>query len=99
MSMDFIQYGLGRWLHIMAGVMWIGLLYYFNFVQVDALKKAAAGTPPTRAGITKHLAPRALFFFPWAPGGTVLMGLFILSGKGHEPLFFKQRPYVPIRVG
>jgi uncharacterized membrane protein len=34
---DFIVYGLGRWLHIMAGVMWIGLLYYFNFVQVDAL--------------------------------------------------------------
>ena len=38
MTMDFIQYGLGRWLHIMAGVMWIGLLYYFNVVQVDALK-------------------------------------------------------------
>ena len=42
MSMEFIQYGLGRWVHIMAGVMWIGLLYYFNFVQVDALKKAIA---------------------------------------------------------
>ena len=59
---DFIVYGLGRWLHIMAGVMWIGLLYYFNFVQVDALKKAAADNPPTGAGITKHVAPRALFF-------------------------------------
>ena len=59
---DFIVYGLGRWLHIMAGVMWIGLLYYFNFVQVDALKAAAADQPPTGAGITKHVAPRALFF-------------------------------------
>ena len=37
MTMEFIQHGLARWLHILAGVMWIGLLYYFNFVQVDAL--------------------------------------------------------------
>ena len=43
--MDFIQLGLGRWLHVLAGVMWIGLLYYFNFVQVDALKAAAADNP------------------------------------------------------
>ena len=42
MSADFVTLVLGRWLHIMAGVMWIGLLYYFNFVQVDALKAAAA---------------------------------------------------------
>ena len=99
MSMDFIQYGLGRWLHIMAGVMWIGLLYYFNFVQVDALKKAAADTPPTGAGITKHVAPRALFFFRWAAVVTVLMGLFILGDKVDDALFFKERAYVPIGIG
>ena len=81
MTMDFIQYGIGRWVHIMAGVMWIGLLYYFNFVQVDALKKAAADTPPTGAGITKHVAPRALFFFRWAAVVTVLMGLMMLGDK------------------
>src|SRR6202521_1779291 len=81
MSMDFIQYGLGRWVHIMAGVMWIGLLYYFNFVQVDALKKAAADTPPTGAGITKHVAPRALLFFRWAAVVTVVLGLFILGAQ------------------
>ncbi len=99
MSMDFIQYGIGRWVHIMAGVMWIGLLYYFNFVQVDALKKAAADNPPTGAGITKHVAPRALFFFRWAAVLTVLMGLMMLGGKVDDALFFKEKAYVPIGIG
>ena len=99
MTMDFIQYGLGRWLHIMAGVMWIGLLYYFNFVQVDAMKAAAADTPPTGAGITKHVAPRALFFFRWAAVLTVLMGAWILGGKIDDALFFRDRAYVPIGIG
>ncbi|QJR09784.1 hypothetical protein DSM104443_00834 [Usitatibacter rugosus] len=96
---EFIQYSLGRWVHVMAGVMWIGLLYYFNFVQVDALKKAAADTPPTGAGITKHVAPRALFFFRYAALVTVLMGAMILGDKIDEALFFKERAYMPIGVG
>ena len=96
---DFIVYGLGRWLHIMAGVMWIGLLYYFNFVQVDALKAAAADPPPTGAGITKHVAPRALFFFRWAAVVTVLMGAMMLADKIDDALFFKERAYVPIGIG
>lgn len=99
MTMDFIQYGIGRWVHIMAGVMWIGLLYYFNFVQVDALKKAAADTPPTGAGITKHVAPRALLFFRWAAVLTVLMGLMMLGGEVDDALFFKSKNYVPIGIG
>ena len=64
MDATFIQLGLGRWLHILAGIMWIGLLYYFNFVQVPALAEAAKDG--TGAGITKHVAPRALLFFRWA---------------------------------
>ena len=99
MTMDFIQYGIGRWVHIMAGVMWIGLLYYFNFVQVDALKKAAADTPPSGAGITKHVAPRALFFFRWAAVVTVLAGMMILGDRLDDALFFKERAYVPIGIG
>jgi len=99
MGMDFIQYGIGRWVHIMAGVMWIGLLYYFNFVQVDALKKAAADNPPTGAGITKHVAPRALFFFRWAAVVTVLMGLMMLGDKVDDALFFREKAYVPIGTG
>jgi len=99
MTMEFIQYGLGRWLHIGAGVMWVGLLYYFNFVQVDALKKAAADTPPTGAGITKHVAPRALLFFRWASVATVLLGFMILGDKADEALMFKERAYMPIGIG
>lgn len=99
MSMDFLHYGIGRWLHIWAGVMWIGLLYYFNFVQVDALKAAAADQPPTSAGITKHVAPRALFFFRWAAVATVLLGFMLLGGKAGEALLFKERAYIPIGIG
>src|SRR5258708_40320215 len=99
MSMDFIQYGLGRWLHIMSGVMWIGLLYYFNFVQVDALKKAAADTPPSGAGITKHVSPRALVFFRWPAGATVLFGAFIVGDKLDDALLFNESAYRPIGIG
>jgi uncharacterized membrane protein len=99
MTADFIQLGLGRWLHILFGVMWIGLLYYFNFVQVDALKAAAADNPPTGAGITKHVAPRALWFFRYAALMTVIMGFVLLGDKADEALFFKERAYVPIGIG
>jgi uncharacterized membrane protein len=99
MTMDFLQYGIGRWLHIWAGVMWIGLLYYFNFVQVDALKAAAADQPPTGAGITKHVAPRALFFFRWAAVATVVLGFLMLGDKADDALLFKERAYVPIGIG
>jgi len=99
MTWDFVHYGLGRWLHIMSGVMWIGLLYYFNFVQVDALKKAGADTPPTGAGITKHVAPRALFFFRWAALLTWLAGAFLLGDKIDEAFLFREKAYIPIGVG
>ena len=46
-----------RWLHVLAGIMWIGLLYYFNFVQAPGV--AAAKADGTAGGITKHIAPRA----------------------------------------
>jgi uncharacterized membrane protein len=68
-----------RWLHLMAGVMWIGLLYYFNFVQVAALKAAAADS--TAAGITKHVAPRALFYFRWSALVTWLAGAALLGSS------------------
>jgi uncharacterized membrane protein len=68
---------LSRWIHFMAGVMWIGLLYYFNFVQVAALKNA--GADGTAAGITKHVAPRALLFFRWSALLTWLAGASLLG--------------------
>jgi uncharacterized membrane protein len=93
--MDFVP-AIARWLHLLAGVMWIGLLYYFNFVQVAALK--AAGTDGTGAGITKHVAPRALLFFRWAAVVTWLMGAALL-GQYFVPAFTLQASHAIIGVG
>ena len=72
-----------RWLHIAAGVAWIGLLYYFNFVQVPALAEAAADKGgPGGAGVTKYVAPRALLWFRWAALVTWLSGAAYLAHVG-----------------
>ena len=71
---------LDRWFHIMAGIVWIGLLYYFNFVQAVALPKAKADG--TAAGITKHNAPQALLWFRWAAVVTWLTGAWYLERSG-----------------
>lgn len=65
-----------RWLHILAGITWIGLLYYFNFIQGPALAKAKADG--TAAGITTHIAPRALLWFRWAALATWVTGAVYL---------------------
>jgi uncharacterized membrane protein len=95
--MDLFQYGIGRWVHLMAGVLWLGLLYYFNFVQADAMKAAQADG--TAAGISKHVAPRALFYFRWAAVVTLLTGLLMLGAKIDDAFLFKDKAYVPIGVG
>jgi uncharacterized membrane protein len=75
---------LDRWLHILAGVMWIGLLYYFNVVQTPGLAVAAADKGgPGGAGITKYIAPRALLWFRWAAVVTWLTGAgYLMTGYG-----------------
>jgi uncharacterized membrane protein len=73
------------WLHVFAGIIWIGLLYYFNFVQVPALADAAADDGgPGGAGITKYVVPRALLWFRWGALATWLTGAAFLlhSPKG-----------------
>jgi uncharacterized membrane protein len=70
---------IARWVHFMAGIMWVGLLYYFNFVQVAALKAATADG--TNAGIAKHVAPRALLYFRWAAVVTWLAGAALLGNQ------------------
>jgi uncharacterized membrane protein len=71
------------WLHAMAGVTWIGLLYYFNFVQVPALADAAADDGgPGGAGISKYVAPRALWWFRWGAVATWLTGAAYLLRIG-----------------
>jgi uncharacterized membrane protein len=95
--MDLIG-GLARWFHYLAGVMWIGLLYYFNFVQAQAL--AAANKDGIGAGITKYVAPRALQFFRWAALATWIMGAIILSDMhAFVQSFLLQPPYIGIGIG
>jgi len=73
------------WVHVMAGITWIGLLYYFNFVQVPALGDAAADDGgPGGAGITKYVAPRALWWFRW---GALLTWLSGAAYLGHLGIF------------
>src|SRR5690242_17106231 len=81
--MDIDILVLMRWLHVLAGITWIGLLYYFNFVQVPALAQAGADKGgPGGAGITKYVAPRALLWFRWAALVTWLSGAAYLWKAG-----------------
>src|SRR5579871_3509769 len=69
-----------RWLHILSGVMWIGLLYYFNVVQTPGMAVAAADKGgPGGAGISKYIAPRALLWFRWGAVATWLTGFWYLT--------------------
>ena len=71
------------WLHVLAGITWIGLLYYFNFVQVPALGEAMSDDGgPGGAGITKYVAPRALWWFRWGAILTWLTGAIYLLRTG-----------------
>lgn len=69
-----------RWVHFLAGVTWIGLLYYFNFVQGEYFKEA---TPDAKADAVKKLAPRALWWFRWGAMFTFLSGILILGSMAH----------------
>lgn len=80
----FLELGLARWFHILSGVMWIGLLWYFNVVQVPAMAVAAADKGgPGGAGISKYVAPRALLWFRWAAVATWLTGAWYLARAGN----------------
>src|SRR5512133_3616846 len=80
----FHELGLARWLHILTGITWIGLLYYFNLVQIPGLAAAAADKGgPGGAGISKYIAPVALFWFRWAALATWLTGFWYLARSGN----------------
>jgi uncharacterized membrane protein len=73
---------LARWLHILSGVMWIGLLYYFNVVQTPGLAVAAADKGgPGGAGVNKYIAPRALLWFRWGAVATWVTGFWYLASR------------------
>lgn len=78
----FSEHGgfLFRWFHYLFGVLWIGLLYYFNFVHVEFMGEADASVKPN---VIQKLLPRALFWFRWGAMGTFLTGWIYLGMKGH----------------
>jgi len=69
-----------RWLHVLSGVMWIGLLWYFNFVQMPSMPKIPDEQKPA---ISKVIAPEALFWFRWAALATVVTGALLATMNGY----------------
>jgi uncharacterized membrane protein len=69
-----------RWLHVLCGIMWIGLLYYFNFVQMPSMPKIPDEQKPA---VGKVIAPAALFWFRWAAAATVVTGITVASMFGY----------------
>jgi len=78
-DLDFWQ-ATARWVHVVAGILWIGLLYYFNFVQIRVMPNIPAELKPA---IGKHIAPEALFWFRWSALVTVLAGIAVMLTRGH----------------
>ncbi|HYD34397.1 MAG TPA: urate hydroxylase PuuD [Methylophilaceae bacterium] len=97
--MEFEIAAIFRWVHVVAGVAWIGLLYYFNLVQVPALAAAASDQGgPGGAGITKYVAPRALLWFRWSALVTWLAGAALL-GQGFMEAFTLEPAWAAIGIG
>src|SRR5262249_3551681 len=80
----FNEFALARWLHILSGIMWVGLLFYGVVAQIPGLAAAAADKGgPGGAAITKYVAPRVLLWFRWAAVATWLTGAWYLARAGH----------------
>jgi uncharacterized membrane protein len=81
--------GVFQWMHVFFGITWIGLLYYFNFVQTPVMPAVPAELKP---GVTKYIAPKALFFFRWGAAFTVLTGLILAYLYGEEKALMLNDP-------
>ena len=86
-----------RWIHIMVAMMWVGLLWYFNFVQIPSMPKIPDEQKPA---ISKVIAPAALFWFRWAALLTVVSGMLlaVVNGYAHQA-FTLQAPFRAIGLG
>src|SRR5687767_15943277 len=83
-----------RWLHVTAGVMWIGLLWYFNFVQTPSMPKIPDDQKPA---VSKVIAPAALFWFRWAAMATLILGLILALMNGYlVQALTLQKPFTSI---
>ena len=86
-----------RWLHVASGVMWIGLLWYFNFVQMPSMPKIPDEQKPA---IGKVIAPEALFWFRYGALATVVTGLLLAGMNGYlATALMLQRPFLAIGIG
>jgi len=86
-----------RWLHVTAGVMWIGILWYFNFVQTPSMPKIPDEQKPA---ISKVIAPAALFWFRWAAMATIILGLILAWMNGYVgPALMLQKSFLAIGLG
>lgn len=86
-----------RWLHVLSGVMWIGLLWYFNFVQMPSMPKIPDEQKPA---IGKVIAPEALFWFRWAALSTMVTGLILAGMNGYlGAMLTFARPFTAIAIG
>jgi len=81
--------GVFQWLHVFFGITWIGLLYYFNFVQIPTMPTVPAELKP---GVSKYIAPKALFYFRWGAAFTVLTGLVVAYLYGEEKALLLNDP-------
>ena len=83
-----------RWLHVISGVMWIGLLWYFNFVQIPNMPKIPDEQKPA---IGKVIAPAALWWFRWGAMATIVTGLILAAMNGYllEAILFGLTDGVP----
>ena len=81
--------GVFQWLHVVFGITWIGLLYYFNFVQIPTMPTVPAELKP---GVSKYIAPKALFYFRWGAAFTVLSGLILAYLYGEEKALLLNDP-------
>ena len=82
-----------RWFHVLSGVMWIGLLWYFNFVQIPTMPSIPDELKPA---VGKHIAPEALFWFRWGAMLTLITGIILRGIGGHdvfiETMLLQQAP-------
>ena len=96
LNMDWSRFFM-RWLHVLSGVMWIGLLWYFNFVQMPSMPKIPDEQKPA---IGKVIAPEALFWFRWAALATVVTGLLLAWMNGYIlQALSLQKPFHAIGIG
>ena len=86
-----------RWLHVLCGVMWVGLLWYFNFVQIPSMPKIPDEQKPA---VSKVIAPTALFWFRWAALATVVTGALLATMNGYIlTALGLHKPFTAIGIG